>query len=162
MPTIEITPYSPSFRNEVLDLALRAWAPVFKHTCLEVPQFVYEAFYPNGWETRQTSEILSLLDSDPQGIWLAIADGALAGFIGIKLHPEDQMGEIHILAVSPAHQRQGIGGTLIIFAEDYIQQAGMKMVMVETVADTGHAPARHTYEAADYQPWPVARYFKQL
>jgi len=38
----------------------------------------------------------------------------------------------------------------------------MTMMMVETGGDPGHAPARHTYEAAGYQRWPVARYFKNL
>ena len=38
----------------------------------------------------------------------------------------------------------------------------MKVVMVETVGDSGHEPARRTYEAMDYVRWPFARYFKPL
>jgi hypothetical protein len=34
--------------------------------------------------------------------------------------------------------------------------------MVETAGDPGHAPARHTYEKADFALFPVARYFKKL
>lgn len=48
------------------------------------------------------------------------------------------------------------------FAEAQIRDAGMSMVMVETVGDSGHAPARAAYEASGYQRWPVARYFKKL
>jgi hypothetical protein len=38
----------------------------------------------------------------------------------------------------------------------------MTMVMVETGGDPGHAPARGAYEAAGFERWPVARYFKAL
>ena len=48
------------------------------------------------------------------------------------------------------------------FAEDHIRQAGMKMIMVETIGDRGHEPARKAYEAFGFEPWPVARYFKEL
>jgi hypothetical protein len=38
----------------------------------------------------------------------------------------------------------------------------MRVAMVETGGDTGHAPARRVYEKADYTLSPVARYFKAL
>jgi GNAT superfamily N-acetyltransferase len=98
----------------------------------------------------------------PERVWLAFRDDQLAGFVGIAIHPEDRMGEVSIVAVSPDHQRQGIGKALMAFAERHIRKAGMKMVMVETVGDSGHTAARRTYEALGYESWPVARYFKQL
>ena len=36
------------------------------------------------------------------------------------------------------------------------------MIVVETIGDTGHEPARRAYEAVGFQPWPVARFFKEL
>ncbi|RMJ20797.1 hypothetical protein PHISP_08330, partial [Aspergillus sp. HF37] len=139
-----------------------AWTPVFAKTENEVPSFVYEAFYPQGWEARQTADVVRLLEDEPENISLALQDDELAGFIGLRLHPEDQMGEIYIMAVSPARQRQGIGKALMGFADQQIRKAGMTMVMVETGGDTGHEPARHAYEAAGFERWPVARYFKRL
>lgn len=162
MSDLDIIPYGPDFRDQVIGLTIATWTPVFAKTKNEVPQFVYEAFYPNGWEERQTADVSSLLDSDPETIWLAAYENVVAGFVGIRLHPEDQMGEIYILAVSPERQRQGIGRTLMSFAEKQIADRGMKMVMVETVGDSGHEPARKTYESFGYQQWPVARYFKPL
>lgn len=38
----------------------------------------------------------------------------------------------------------------------------MNMVMVETGGEPGHAASRDAYHAHGYQPWPVARYFKDL
>lgn len=127
-----------------------------------MPGFVYKNFWPQGWQTRQVAEVSVLLDSEPEKVWLAIQNNELAGFVGISIHPEDQMGEVSIVAVSPNYQRQGIGKALMEFAERHIRAAGMKMVMVETVGDSGHEPACRTYEALGYESWPVARYFKQL
>lgn len=162
MSNLKITPYSSDFRDAVVDLTVEAWTPVFGKTENEVPSFVYEAFYPRGWEARQTADVVRLLEDEPENIWLALQDGELAGFIGLRLHPEDQMGEIYIMAVSPAHQRQGIGKALMSFADQQIRKAGMTMVMVETGGDTGHEPARHAYESFGFERWPVARYFKRL
>ncbi|MEM8643741.1 MAG: GNAT family N-acetyltransferase [Pseudomonadota bacterium] len=162
MSEVDIIPYAPNFRDEVVSLAISAWTPVFALTRNEVPGFVYEAFYPKGWEARQGADVASLLDSQADMIWLASQGVVVAGFVGIRLHPEDQMGEIHILAVSPERQRQGLGRTLLTFAENEIRDCGMKMVMVETVGDSGHEPARRIYESVGYRRWPVARYFKPL
>jgi hypothetical protein len=38
----------------------------------------------------------------------------------------------------------------------------MKMIMVETIGDRGHEPARRAYEVVGFQRWPVARYFKEV
>jgi GNAT superfamily N-acetyltransferase len=162
MSEVNIMPYRSAVRDAVVDLAIKAWAPVFAKTINEVPRFVYEAFYPQGWEVRQTADVVSLLENQPGNIWVALIDAELAGFIGIRLHPEDQMGEIYIMAVSPVHQRQGIGTALMRLADQEIGKAGMTMVMVETGGDTGHAPARQAYESFGFERWPVARYFKRL
>lgn len=162
MNELDIIRYRSEFRERVLDLVVSAWEPVFAKTRTDVPRFVYNNFYPQGWRTRQVDEVSTLLDAEPEKVWLATQDDELAGFVGISIHPEDQMGEVHIIAVSPEYQRQGIGKALMEFAERHIRATGMKMVMVETVGDSGHESARRTYEALGYESWPVARYFKQL
>lgn len=162
MPEIEIIPFEGRHTGAVIDLTVRAWTPVFARTKLDVPRFVYDAFYPDGWEPRQRADVAELLETEPQNIWLAVSGDALAGYIGIRIHPEDRMGEIHIIAVSPDHQRRGVGRHLMRFAERQIRAAGMSMIMVETIGDSGHAPARRAYEAFGFEEWPVARYFKRL
>lgn len=162
MQTIEIIPFTAGRKDDVVRLALRAWRPVFTKTANEVPRYVYDAFYPRGWEHRQAADVAAFLDSEGASCWLACHGASVLGFVGVRIHPEDQMGEIHILAVDPDHQRQGIGRMLMEFAEHHIRRAGMRIVMVETVGDSGHAPARHAYRASGYEPWPVARYFKRL
>ena len=43
---MNILPYEPPMRQAALDLALRAWGPVFPQLKATVPNFVYDAFYP--------------------------------------------------------------------------------------------------------------------
>jgi len=90
-------------------------------------------------------------------------DGAVVGFVAIELHrPERGMGEISMLAVDPDHQGGGIGTALTKFVLERLEEAGMKVAMVETRGDPGHAAARRTYEKAGYVLLPIARYFKNL
>jgi len=162
MDEVKIVPFAADFSDAVIELTLQTWAPVFERMRAEVPGFVYDAFYPDGWEVRQAADVGALISAGKHDIWVALAPSGVVGFVGVGLHPEDRMGEIAIVAVAPEFHRRGIGRRLIAFAEDGIRDAGMVMVMVETVGDSGHAPARRAYEAMGYQPWPVARYFKSL
>ena len=46
---MRIVSYSPIYREALLDISLRAWGPVFPRMHNDVPKFVYDAFYPQGW-----------------------------------------------------------------------------------------------------------------
>jgi GNAT superfamily N-acetyltransferase len=157
-----IQAYTPELHAQVLALSLRAWAPVFEKMKPAVQDYVYEAFYPDGWRARQTADVSAILEAEGVRIWVAVEDGSVLGWVGIRLHPEDFMGEIHILAVDPPHQGRGVATALMGHAMAEMREAGMRMVMVETGGDPGHAPSRATYESAGFERWPVARYFRKL
>lgn len=80
----------------------------------------------------------------------------------MKLHAEDRMGEIYMIAVDPDFQRRGTAAALTQHSLAWLKQAGMTTAMVETGGDPGHAPARRTYESAGFRMLPIARYFKKL
>lgn len=67
-----------------------------------------------------------------------------------------------MLAVDPTFQNTGIGTDLTTFALKWIGDAGVTVAMVESGVDSGHAPARRTYEKAGFTLLPIARYFKAL
>lgn len=159
---LRIIRYDESMRQNALDLALRAWEPVFPQMKEVVPGFVYDAFYPDGWRARQLSDLGQVLDDEPETVDVALVGGVMAGWACTRIHPEDSMGEIYVIAVAPDFQRQGIGRALMEHSQNRAMDAGMTMMMVETGGDPGHAPARAVYEAGGYQRWPVARYFKDL
>lgn len=153
---------TPDHHAGILDVTERAWAPVFEKMADAVPDFVYAAFYPQGWWARQKADVRALLVTSDTRFLVAEETGVVLGFVGVRLFPEDQMGEIHIIAVDPDHQRRGIAAALMESAFADIRAAGMTMVMVETGGDPGHAPSRATYEKAGFVRWPLARYFKKL
>ena len=162
MDDVLVVPYEAGHRAVALDVAIRSWEPVFQLVRESVPRFVYENFYPEGWRTRQIADLAQVLDEEPSNVDVAMEGGTVVGWVCTRLHPEDSMGEIYVITVAPEHQRQGVGRVLMQHAHDRVRQAGMRMIMVETGGDPGHAPARAAYEAAGYQRWPVARYFKDL
>lgn len=159
---ILIRPFETSDVDQIIGLSMRAWEPVFKELKPADLGYVYEAFYPEGWQVRQSAEIAHLLASEGGNVFVACNDGNVVGFVGIRLHPADNMGEIHILTVDPSFQRQGCASALIGFAMNKLHQAGMDIVMAETGDDPGHATSRATYESAGFKRWPVARYFRKL
>lgn len=159
---ITIDSYSPTDRDAVVDLSMRAWAPVFAKMEPAVPAYVYRAFYPNGWQVRQAADVAAILEQEGVSVLVARDGDAIAGWIGFRLHPADSMGEIYILAVDPTAQRSGVASALMDAGTAKMRAAGMAIVMVETGDDPGHAPSRATYESVGFERWPVARYFRQL
>jgi len=80
-----------------------------------------------------------VLDDEPQHVDVAMDGTLVTGWVCTRLHPEDRMGEVYVLAVDPDHQRQGVGTALMEHAVGRASTAGMAMVMVETGGDPGHA-----------------------
>ena len=161
---MQIDPYDPCHLDAVVRLSLRAWMPVFDSIQKALDADVYGAFYPEGWQVSQQKAVEEVCAADDTHVWVAVdADAESAvGFVAMKLHSDDNMGEIYMVAVDPDFQGRGIGSALIEFALHWMKEAGMSIAMVETGGDVGHAPARHTYERAGFRLFPVSRYFKKL
>lgn len=158
----KIVPFELKHLDAVLDLSIRAWKPVFPLMAEDIPRYVYDAFYPQGWETRQRNDVEAACRKADVTTYVALANDEVAGYVSLRVHNEDSMGEVYILGVDPGFQRQGVGRALLDFAFDWFKGKGLTMAMVETGGDRGHAPSRATYEAAGFDRYPVARYFRKL
>ncbi len=145
----------------VVRLSLKAWAPVFASLEGMMPADIYQAFFPD-WRATQQKAVEAVCTDPNQHVWVAERDGVAIGFVAIRLHGDDALGEIYMIAVDPEHQGKGIGTALSAFALQWMREQGMAVAMVETGSDAGHAPARRTYERAGFTLFPVARYFKKL
>jgi GNAT superfamily N-acetyltransferase len=159
---MQIELYSPDQLDSIIRLSLRAWNPVFDSIQNTMNADVYQAFYPEHWRVSQQKAVEDVCVASDTNVWVAINAGSPVGFVAVKLHPEDSMGEIYMVVVDPDFQGRGIGSALIKFALDWMKDAGMSIAMVETGGDPGHSAARHTYEKVGFDLWPVARYFKKL
>ncbi|MEG3858236.1 GNAT family N-acetyltransferase [Microcoleus sp. herbarium12] len=159
---MRIEPYDAHQLDAVINLSLRAWAPVFDSIQKVMDLDVYRAFYPDNWRVSQQKAVEDVCAAEDTNVWVAIDGGSTAGFVAAKLNLEDSMGEIYMVAVDPDFQGQGIGTALIEFALNWMKDAGMSVAMVETGGDPGHERARRTYEKLGFGLLPVARYFKKL
>ena len=159
---MNIRAYTETDLDALTDLTILAWTPVFPLMEKAYLPAVYKAFYPNGWEIAQNDALKTTVSDKDVTTWVAEEDGTLTGFACAKLRLDDMMGEVYMIATHPDHQGKGIGQALIQQAEEWMKQNDMKIVLIETGADEGHAPARNTYEKAGYSLTPIARYFKEL
>jgi len=156
-----IRPFDDRDADAVVDLSLRAWAPVFASLERVLGSDVFRRLHPD-WREDQRRAVEDVLAEKEGRLWVAEADGTAVGFVTVRHHPESGMGEIYMLAVDPDHQGGGIGTALTEFALERLKDSGMVVAMVETGGDPGHAAARRTYEKAGFVLLPIARYFKML
>jgi ribosomal protein S18 acetylase RimI-like enzyme len=156
-----IRDYGPLDEQPVVELALRAWAPVFSSLEQVLGREIFVRLHGD-WRQYQEKAVRDTLADDATQVWVAEAARGVVGFVAAKLHPERQLGEIWMLAVDPDAQGRGIGSALTEVATGWLREAGMTVAMVETGGDPGHAPARRVYEKANYTVLPVVRYFKAL
>ena len=157
-----IRPFDERDAEAVVDFSLRAWAPVFRSLEQVLGSEIFGRQHPD-WREDQRRAVEEASAANKGRVWVAEVDARAVGFVAVELHhPERSMGEITMLAVDPDYQGGGIGTALTEFALDRLKDAGMKVAMVETGGDPGHAAARRTYEKAGYVLLPIAKYFKNL
>ena len=159
---MRIESYTPHHLEAVLGLALRAWEPVFESLQAAMDADMYRTMYPDGWRDSQKQAVEDACTASDMNVWVAVEADAVVGFVAVKCDTDSRLGEIHMIAVDPKHQRQGIGAALTAHALTWMKGAGMSIAMVETGGDPGHAPARQTYEKLGFRVLPIARYFKKL
>lgn len=158
---MEIEPYDDSRLEAVVRLSLRAWAPVFESVEQAMGSDIFREQHPD-WRATQRSAVESVCSDDDSHVWVATEGSQTVGFVALKLHPDERLGEIYMIAVDPDFQRRGIATDLTHHSLAWLGKAGMTTVVVDTGGDPGHAPARRTYESAGFRLFPIARYFKRL
>lgn len=63
-----------------------------------VPEFVYEAFYPDCWQARQIAGLGQILDGEPETGDVASVNGVVAEWVCTRIHPADAIGEVYVIA----------------------------------------------------------------
>jgi len=144
-----------------VELSLRAWAPVFESIEKEMGPEKYRQYYPD-WRASQEEAVRTVCRNEKMPTWTALEDGTPVGFVGVKVHSDDGMGEIYMVAVDPIAQGRGIAARLIDTAIDWMKKQNLTMCIIDTGMDSGHAPARRAYERLGFDLWPVARFYKKI
>lgn len=159
-PTIRL--YRTSDRDAVVALALRAWAPVFASMRQLLGDDIDTLLHGENWRVYQQREVEAALDDEQMHRCVAESEGVALAFMAVRLDPQRSLGEVWMIAVDPNSQNRGLGTKLTNVATDWMRAAGMRVAMIGTGGDPGHAPARRVYQKAGYTPLPVANYYKAL
>ncbi len=158
---VRVRDYATVDAEVVVALSLRAWAPVFAST-EELLGPELSGRLRGDWRASQERAVRAVLADPAQRVWVADDQGQAVGFVAATLHTDSLLGEVSMLAVDPDAQNHGVGMALTATATDWLRTSGMRVAMIDTGGDPGHAPARRVYEKADYTALPVVRYFKAL
>jgi ribosomal protein S18 acetylase RimI-like enzyme len=159
---LQIRPFSDDDMENVIYLSLLAWAPVFSSFKQVLGSRIYSAIYPD-WQGQQREVVERVCkDGGKFTVYVAQLDETVAGFIAYAVHSEDQIGEVELLAVHPDYQNRSIGTELNNVALEKMKESGVRLAVVGTGGDPGHAPARRSYEKAGYTALPLVRYYKAL
>jgi RimJ/RimL family protein N-acetyltransferase len=159
---LRIRPVRDSDVQDLVELSLVAWEPVFPSFERILGDGVYRLIWPD-WRTSQAEAIEKVCrDGQKTTVWVADVNGRVVGFLAYQLNRKDETGEVVLLAVHPEYQNRGISTELNPLALQKMKDSGMRMAKVETGGDPSHAPARRSYEKAGYTGLPLVRYFKDL
>jgi len=159
---LHIRPFDKRDINDIVELSLLAWEPVFVAWEQILGPTLYPiAIYPD-WRKSQKEVVEKGCSNENFTTWVAEVSGNVTGFVAYELNEVNKIGEIQLLAVHPEYQNHGIGTELNNFAIEKLKEAGMKLAVVGTGGDEGHAPARASYEKAGYTALPLVRYYQEL
>lgn len=148
--------------DALVELSLLAWAPVFDSFRQIMGPVVFPLVYPD-WQQIQQQTVRTLCTARADVVvWVAEAAGKVVGFIVCEMKPGTKTGEVMLLAVHPDYQNDGIGTELNKLALVKMKERGMKLAVVGTGGDPGHAPARRAYEKVGYRAFPQVWYFQDL
>jgi len=156
----QVRPFVESDIEQIVELSLLAWEPVFESFEKVLGPRIFPILYPDWRKTQAEGVEGACKAKDRYHVLVAELAGRVAGFIAYELKGET--GEVVLLAVHPEFQRRGIATQLNMAALDAMKAAGMKMAVAETGGEDGHAPARRAYEKVGYTGLPLVRYFKDL
>jgi GNAT superfamily N-acetyltransferase len=159
--SLRIRDYHRDDEEAVVRLSLRAWQPVFASMEAILGREIFVRLHGD-WRRYQETAVRETLANDEMTIWVADV-GHVAGFAAARVaNPQRLIGELYMLAVDPDEQGQGAGTALTARATDWMRRVGMRVAMISTGGDPGHAPARRVYEKAAYTLLPAAGYYRAI
>lgn len=159
---LHIRPFHHNDMDDIVDLSLLAWEPVFNSFEAILGPRIYPVLYPD-WRLGQAEGVEKYcMDQEKSIVFVAEVQGQVVGFIAYQNNESDKTGEVMLLAVHPEFQDRGIGTELNVVALEKMKESGMVMAVVGTGGDPAHSPARRSYEKSGYTGLPLVRYYKSL
>ncbi len=159
-----IRPFDPKEEDRLVEIAQKAWAPVFEFYRETMGEDLFNRVHPD-WKSDKAQQIRSACRSGNEDLHVYVTerDGEIAGFVTLTIDRERSSAEIGNNAVDPEYQGNGIGSNQYLYCIDFARSLGMSYIKVWTGQDWAHAPARRAYEKAGFAVGlPVVQYFQKL
>jgi len=136
---VRIRTYREDDRTRLHEITAASFQDASIHGMLER---LYGPLRGTTWAERKCVEIDADIAHEAEGVLVVEDDdGTVVGYITTTTDETSGIGRIPNLAVAPGQQGRGIGKALINAALDRLDQAGMELVKIETLAtnETGQA-----------------------
>ncbi|MFN3653381.1 MAG: GNAT family N-acetyltransferase [Armatimonadota bacterium] len=85
------------------------------------------------WRERKARDVTTDCEVQPEGVFVAEVDEAVAGYITTRIDRFTGIGRIPNLAVAPEYRAQGIGSRLIEHALEWMREQGLALAKIETL-----------------------------
>lgn len=151
-------------------LVIRRSEPADADACIHVAEAAHARVYASmreiygddlfdrlrpDWAGVQARQVHAWLHDAQVLSWVAELEGLTVGFIATTCDAQTGMAMVELVAVDPAHQRQGIGGQLVAHALAHLRQAGAVYVEAYIRDFSGHEPAHRTFRSQGFAPRAV-------
>ena len=121
--------FEESDREAMCDLAVRVFEAVSIDAAMERE---YGELNGTTWQDRKRGAVSDDLDRNPEGCFVAEAEGRIVGFITTAVDQQVSIGHIPNLGVDEGLQGRGIGKALVSRALDYFEAEGIRYTQIET------------------------------
>lgn len=93
------------------------------------------------WKERKARDVTADCELQPEGVFVAEAEGAVVGYVTTRLDRFTGIGRIPNLAVDGAQRGHGLGSRLIEHAIQWMREQGMAMAKIETLVQNERGQA---------------------
>ncbi len=145
-----IRPYRPDDLAAVMDIANRAWQPIYDMFEQTYGPELFAIITP-ARSTKKGNAVRAHCEQHPDWVYVCEeADGRLSGFVTFHLDYRRRIGEIGNNAVDPDLGLKGRGQQMYRAVFERFEREGMLYAKVSTGLDWAHARARRAYERAGF------------
>jgi ribosomal protein S18 acetylase RimI-like enzyme len=127
---VTIRTYQPQDLSRIQEITVNSFEQV------SIDRNIEQQFgFVNGrdWKERKARDVAADCDVQPDGVFVAEEEGAVAGYVTTRLDHFTGIGRIPNLAVDERFRGKGIGTALIEHAVQWMRQQGMDMAKIETL-----------------------------
>jgi ribosomal protein S18 acetylase RimI-like enzyme len=128
--SIHIRPFQPSDTETLRRILVAGFDGVSIDQNIERK---FGLFGNHDWQWRKGRHLDDDIHRDPQGIFVAVVDGDIAGFVTTWIDRDSHVGFIPNLAVHENHRNQGVGRKLLEHALKRFRQEGLSVARIETL-----------------------------